>query len=382
MKRMFAQLAAVTVLTAISCTGAQEEEFWVGADISGCTTMEVRGEKLYGPEGDSPVECTALMKQLGLNAVRHRVWVDPPVFNKRGIQPDSTWTESKGTCDKWDLLDKCLRAKQLGMEIMVDFHYSDWWADPKKQPIPKSWEGHSYEQMKEDLKAHTIDVLTLLKDNGVTPKWVQVGNETRNGLLWNIVTNELGWELLDENGNVTITEHMGHSKYEPEHYAGFIDAGYEAVKSVFPDAIVIVHLDNGYDSAMYDWNLGILEQYGARYDMVGMSLYPYWAAKEGGRTDADGVINDCFANVQHVFERFGKESMIVETGFEVNEQDSTIMEESARQMALTMTLARQSEHCHGVFYWAPESRPHDGYSLGAFGSDGRPTIIMDALANK
>ena len=76
------------------------------------------------------------MKELGLNAVRHRVWVDP---SKHG-----NW------CSKEDLLVKCQRAKALDMEILVDFHYSDWWADPAKQNIPASWSGHSYEQMKED----------------------------------------------------------------------------------------------------------------------------------------------------------------------------------------------------------------------------------------
>ena len=75
---------------------------------------------------------------------------------------------------------------------------------------------------------------------------------------------------------------MGHSVLDPEQYAGFIKAGCRAAKEVFPDCITIVHLDNGYDSAMYDWNLGLLEKYGTEYDMVGMSLYPYWAALEGG----------------------------------------------------------------------------------------------------
>ena len=121
-----------------------EPEFWLGADIGWCTEYESKGYKFYNNEGQER-ECTALMKELGLNAVRHRVWVDP--------SGHGNW------CSKEDLLVKCLRAKALDMEILVDFHYSDWWADPAKQNIPASWSGHTYEQMKQDLAGHTIEVL-------------------------------------------------------------------------------------------------------------------------------------------------------------------------------------------------------------------------------
>ena len=148
--------------------GGGRRTFWLGADISWATGMEKRGELLYGFEGDSPVECSALMKDLGLNALRFRVWVDP----------------MGGECDKYDLLEKCRRAKAQDLAIMVDFHYSDYWADPQHQPVPKAWKGHSYEEMLGDLRAHTVEVLQLLKDNGIEPEWVQIGNETTHGLLW------------------------------------------------------------------------------------------------------------------------------------------------------------------------------------------------------
>ena len=164
----------------------------------------------------------------------------------------------------------------------------------------------------------------------------------------------------------------GCAVYDPDS-----DAGYEAVKSVYPKAIVIVHLDNGYNQELYDWNLGILEQYGTRYDMVGMSLYPYWAATNGF-TDADKVIADCMDNIGHVWERFGKETMIVETGAEVVLDDPERMAESVRQMALIAHSARRTPHCLGLFYWNPCCRPR-GYKLGAFDMEGRPTGIMDAF---
>lgn len=376
--------AAGAALLLSSCSGKEskliDDHYWLGADISSANGMKARGSYLKDFDGN-PTELTQLMKNLGLDAVRYRVWVNPRRRGRPGASQSGEVSHA-GMCDKEDLLQNCLIAKELGMAIMVDFHYSDTWADPKHQPIPAAWLGHDYETMKKDLYNHTVEVLQYLKDNGVEPKWVQVGNETRNGLLWNEKRLEPGQEA-DPN-DIPVAEHMGHSKLDPEQYAGFIHEGHKAVKSVFPDCITIVHLDNGYDSEMFDWNLGLLEKYGTEYDMVGMSLYPYWAAKEGGRPDADGVIEDCIANIKHVYERFGKESMIVETGYEVNEQVEGIIEESYRQFSKAIRESRDMTdgHCHGIFYWAPESHPRvgggGGYNLGAFGSDEKPTKIMQA----
>ncbi len=227
------------------------------------TEMESRGVKFYDKQGNER-ECMSLMADYGINAERMRVWVDP---SKHG-----NW------CNKEDVLKKCLRAKSLGQEIMIDFHYSDWRADPAKQNIPASWQGHSYEQMKKDLAAHTIDVLSLLKQNDISVKWVQVGNETSHGMLWSVKMDpKTGWEVKDENGRTQIVESMGHLDKNPEQYAGFFKAGYDAVKQVYPEAIVIVHLDNGFDNSLYNRNLDVLISNGAKFDMIGMSLYPYWS---------------------------------------------------------------------------------------------------------
>jgi arabinogalactan endo-1,4-beta-galactosidase len=301
------------------------------------------------------------MKELGLNALRFRVWVDP----------------TEHFCDKYDLLEKCRRAKAQGMAIMVDFHYSDYWADPQHQPVPKAWQGHSFEQMKEDLRAHTVEVLQLLKDNGIEPEWVQIGNETTHGLLWDY---KRGRSAMGSTGR-EYADTVGHIDFAPEQYAGFIQAGHEAAKSVFPRTRTIVHLDDGWNFAVYEKNLGILEEYDVDYDTVGMSLYPYWA-REKGRNDADGVIYDCIANIKKVYSRFGKESIIVETGFEVDENNPAVLEDGRKQLARIIREAKNNTggHCHGVFYWEPECRP-GRYRLGAFGSDGRPTPIMLAFTD-
>ena len=379
MKNIFGVLVLISTMWTISaCSSSSTKEeqneekveemvgFYKGADISWVTELESKGQKFYNANGQER-ECTALMKEYGMNAIRLRVWVDPSKHDN--------W------CNKEDVLVKANRAKALGMEVMIDFHYSDWWADPAKQNIPASWKGHSYEEMKKDLANHTKEVLQFMKDNGITPKWVQVGNETTNGMLWSVQTNEQGWEIKDENGNTIITESMGHASRNPEQYAGFFKAGYEAVKEIFPNAIVIVHLDNGFDEALYNWNLDILKNNEAEFDLIGMSLYPYWAESFHNKT-ADQTISGCMSNIKKVSAKYGCDVMIVETGMLCADEqgkliNASVLEEGYKQLARIIKESKEVG-CKGVFYWEPECKPSQ-YKLGAFTEDGRPTRIMDAF---
>lgn len=317
-------------------------DFVKGADVGFLAGQERRGQKFYDV-ADNERECLELLKNdYQISAIRMRVWVNP-----RG-----------GMNDKNELLTMARRVKALGLDLMVDFHYSDSWADPGKQYIPKAWLGHSYEEMKHDLRLHTIDVLSLLKADGIFPRWVQVGNETTNGMLWP----------------------MGDIRENPEQYAGFVRTGYDAVKEVFPQTMVIVHLDRGHRQSIYDWNLDTILKYGGNFDMVGMSLYPYWAMEGHPELNADDIITDCISNIRHVSEKYGCDVMIVETGYEVNEQNPEIMKDGGRQLARVIREARNETlgHCRGVFYWEPQCHPH-GYKLGAFDSNGKPTAIMEGF---
>lgn len=354
-------------------TTVMAQDFAIGADTGWNTEMESKGQQLFNWKGESR-ECTALMKEMGMNAIRIRVWVeDENGNNARG----NKW------CCNADVLEKARRAKALGMDIMIDFHYSDWWADPAKQNIPKAWEKHSYKQMLNDVTSHTTSVLSMLKDNGITPKWVQVGNETSNGMLWSVEKDpETGWEKKDEKGNTIITKAMGHLERNPKQYAGFFKAGYDAVKSVFPEAIVIVHLDNGFDNNLYTRNLEVLKTNGATWDMIGMSLYPYWSMQSGRESSAQEAFRDCMKNIRSLSKKYGCDVMITETGFEVNMQDTWVMEQGREHLAQLLKLARTSTegHCRGVFYWEPECIPHQ-YKLGAFTDKGAPTSIMRGYVN-
>ena len=321
------------------------KDFVKGADVGFLAGQERHGVKFHDRNGHER-ECLELLKNdYQMSGIRLRVWVNP----------------RNGDCGKEEVLAMARRVKALGMDLMIDFHYADSWADPAKQPIPAAWKDHTYKQMRKDLRRHTIEVLSLLKRNGIEPRWVQVGNETANGLLWP----------------------MGHIEKNPEQYAGFIRAGYDAVKKVLPKAIVIVHLDRGHKQDLYDWNLDIVRKYGGKWDMIGMSLYPYWAMEGHPELNADQIITDCMANIRHVSEKYGCDVMIVETGFEVNMQHPEVMDEGRRQLTRVIHEARTqtNNRCRGVFYWEPQCLP-GGYKLGAFDSNAAPTAIMEAFVEK
>lgn len=347
---------ALLMLASTATINSQEtqNDFVKGADVGFLAGQERRGVRFHDREGRER-ECLELLKNdYGMSAIRLRVWVNP-----RG-----------GDCGKEQVLAMAQRVKALGMDLMIDFHYADSWADPAKQPIPAAWKDHTYKQMLKDVKQHTIDVLSLLKKNGIEPRWVQVGNETANGLLWP----------------------MGHIEKNPKQYAGFIRAGYNAVKKVLPKALVIVHLDRGHKQSLYDWNLDIVKQYGGKWDMIGMSLYPYWALNDNNNKNedlkeyskkADQIITDCMANIRHVSQKYGCDVMIVETGYEVDEAHPEVMEEGRRELARVLHEARTQTdgHCRGVFYWEPQCLP-GGYKLGAFDSKASPTAIMEAFTEQ
>ena len=331
MKSFKNYILCMAVMTATSVFA--QEPFWLGADISGTTALEAHGGQLFNAQGEKR-ENTQLMKDYGLNAVRLRVWVNP----------------KDGFCNKEDVLVMAKRAKAHDMAIMIDFHYSDWWADPAKQNIPEAWKELDYKQMKKALAKHTRETLQLLKDNDIDVKWVQVGNETTHGFLWN----------------------MGRAEKNMKQYAGLSDAGYSAVKKVYPKAICIVHLDGGCDIKRYHFIFNGLKQYKSRYDMIGLSVYPYWDIEAGLTKSDQETLDKAIANICQLYQEYGKELMIVETGYNADEPEkgkkflSDLIEASVNQT---------EGHCKGVFYWAPELEGH--YKLGAFRNH-RPTIIMDA----
>ena len=234
---------------------------------------------------------------------------------------------------------------------MIDFHYSDWWADPAKQNIPKAWQQMNYEQMRKALAQHTRETLQLLKDNGIDVKWVQVGNETTHGFLWP----------------------MARAEEQMQHYAGLTQAGYDAVKEIYPQAVCIVHLDAACDLKRYQFIFDGLKQYGAKWDMIGLSVYPYWDIDAKLTKDEDETLTKAIANINALYKTYQTPLMIVETGYDADHPEA-----GKKWLKRLISAARTQTdgHCKGVFYWAPEAEGH--YRLGAFRNH-RPTAIMDAF---
>lgn len=310
------------------------EPFWLGADVSGATMNERMGHKLLDAQGKECEE-VALMKAYGLNAIRLRIWVNP----------------KNGWCSKEDQLVLALRAKKLGMPVIISFHYSDTWADPGSQTIPAAWKGYNYREMKNAVDAHTREVLTYYKAHDIDVRWIEIGNETTHGMLWE----------------------MGRAETQMENYCGLTEAGCLAAKSVYPDAKTIIHIDGGVDPQRYNVLLNAFEVNHVHYDWVGLSCYPYWDQKQHLEFKDGHTIIDCVANINGIFKKWGKDCMVVETGYDADYPDK------GYQFMKTFIHALRTEtdgHCHGIFYWAPEI--DSGYKLGAF-RNGRPTHIMDAF---
>ena len=307
--------------------------FAVGADVSWITQMEAANKLFYNAAGQQK-ECMQLLKDLGLNTIRLRVWVNPA----------NGWNGSA------DVVAKAVRAKNLGMRIMIDFHYSDSWADPGQQTKPAAWIGQNVDSLKNSLANHTTQILTTLKNNGVTPEWVQVGNETNDGMLWP----------------------EGKASTSMYNFTQFLNAGYDAAKSVFPNTKVIVHISNGHDNNLFRWMFDGLKNNGAKYDVIGMSLYPSYFG--GGWQAANNLT---LINMNDMVSRYNKEIMIVEVGMP---WDNATECKLFVQDLISKTKSIPNNKGLGVLYWEPQSYGNwQGYTLGAFDNYGKPTVALDAF---
>ncbi|WP_151087758.1 glycosyl hydrolase 53 family protein [Hymenobacter baengnokdamensis] len=326
-----------SVLLLFSCwhpAAAQTSSaFAKGADVSWVTEMEASGYKFYNKAGAQQDLFQLLRDDYGLNTIRLRVWVNP----------------TGGYSGPDDVLAKAKRAQALGLRLLIDFHYSDNFADPGKQTKPAAWQNYTVAQLKQAVYDHTTAVLTSLKNNGITPEWVQVGNETNDGMLW-------------PEGRITVNG-FGN-------FAQFVDQGYAAVKAVSPTTKVIVHFANGQDNGAFRYFFDGLQANRARWDVMGLSLYPDAATWYTYTAQAQANMNDLVTRYP------GKEVMVVEVGLD------NYVPIATRQMLLDLiakTQAVAGGKGLGVVYWEPEVYNWQGYNKGAWGSDNRATVALDGF---
>jgi arabinogalactan endo-1,4-beta-galactosidase len=306
-------------------------QFANGADVGWLSQMEAQGYEFYNDEGIKK-DCLEILQEHGINSLRFRVWVNP----------------RNGWCGKKDVAYMTHRANSMGFRVMLDFHLADSWADPGKQPIPAAWRSDSsnYLALAEHIYDHVYDVLDTLKSIGVTPKWVQIGNETNDGTLW-------------ETGRAS--KHMSN-------FAAMINSGYNAVKAIDGTIQVIVHLSNGHDISMYRWMFDGLKNNGAKWDIIGMSVYPYWAHLPWA-TDNERALE----TMKDMIARYQTQVMVCETGHLYNEPTT------AYNFLVDLIRKTKSVGGLGVFYWEPECY-NWGYNMGAWDPvTKKPTIALDAF---
>lgn len=309
---------------------AHEETFAFGADISWLSQQESWNTVYRNRAGQKADLMDILMDEQGMNALRFRVWVNP----------------SGGWSGKQDVIGLCRRAHAKGYDIMIDFHYSDTWADPGSQTIPAQWEGHSVDQLAQDIYDHTYDILSSLKKIGIIPKWVQIGNETKRGMLYDV-------------GKTSSTQ--GHVNF-----AKFVNSGYKAIKDVDESIQAIVHLPDGHDNGLYRNMFDNLKKNGAKWDIIGMSAYPRWSHLEPAEE-----IRQVIANVKDMKSRYGTPVMIVETGHYNNRPIES------NHFLVDFFDALIKNGVLGAFYWEPEAM--SGYELGAWDPDThQASLALDA----
>lgn len=322
-------------LSFTSCNSSKSV-FVKGADVGWLPQMEATGYKFYDQDGKE-TDCLQLLKERGMNSVRLRVWVNP------------SDDKASGHCSKEETIIMALRAQKMGMRVMIDFHYSDSWADPAKQNKPAAWKNYTFPELLNAVYDHTFDVVSSLKKAGVTPEWVQVGNEIPAGMLWPDGSTD-NWNQLGQ----------------------LLNKGYDAVKDVDKNIKVIVHVDEGNNNAKFRTFFDNATAQKVRYDIIGLSYYPYWIKKDYSETIADLEFN-----LNDMVKRYDKDVMIVEVGGEDDKVQNTY-----ELLKATIEAVKKVPNNRGlgVLYWEPQgAKSWSGYSLSAWQADGKPSPALDAF---
>lgn len=299
-------------------------DFIKGMDISTYAELEKLGAKYY--DHGEEREVLDILKDYGTNAVRIRVWVDP--YSESG--------ESYGAGEN-DLKTSVYIAKKCvakGFDFLLDIHYSDFWTDPGKQLMPKSWVGLSEEELEQKMYDYTVEVLQAFKEADAYPTMIQVGNELTNGLLWPIGRKAESDAPAEER------------EKQFDKIAKFVSAGIRGVHHM--DEIiaketgkadyklpVMIHLDNGGNNELYrDW----FDHYIARgedFDVIGLSYYPFW----------HGTLDALEYNLHDIAERYGKELIIAEVSMGFTMEDYASYEKLSKEQRKGMaTRAELVEH--------------------------------------
>ena len=253
-----------------------EEDFILGMDASCVPALEESGVKFYNFDGQEQ-DVFRTLAENGINYIRVRIWNDPFDSSGRGY--------GGGNCTIDTALEIGKRATAYGMKLLVNFHYSDFWADPGKQMAPKAWKGMEIGEKAQALYKYTRDSLKKLKQAGVAVGMVQIGNETNGHLC-----GEKTWFNMQQ----------------------LFSAGSRAVREIFPDALVAVHFANPENAGSYDTYASKLDYYQVDYDVFASSYYPYW----------HGSLENLSQVLTRIHSTYGKKVMVMETSYAYTPDDT------------------------------------------------------------
>ncbi|MBR2290908.1 MAG: glycosyl hydrolase 53 family protein, partial [Prevotella sp.] len=319
-------------LSATMTTASAQPKRLLGGDVSLLPSYEQQGT-VYKDFDGKPVKLLPFLKQQGWNAIRVRLFVDPE------NAPEGH--KGEGVCQNLNYVIRLSRQiKKAGLQLMLDFHYSDTWADPAKQFTPKRWENCSRQAMTDSIYTYTKASLLAMKQAGVSPELIQVGNEITNGMLWPTgklnPTAEENWEAVTD----------------------FLKAGCRACREVSPKAQIIIHTEKAGDWDITKSYYQHLRRYGVDYDIIGLSYYPMW----------HGTIPNLGENLRRLNWLFpDKPVMIVETAaYYSHERDHWAKPDQYSefypisiegQTQFTRELVTELNRHHnvtGLFWWFPE----------------------------
>ncbi|HQB32617.1 MAG TPA: glycosyl hydrolase 53 family protein, partial [Erysipelotrichaceae bacterium] len=253
------------------------EDFIMGMDASCVISLENSGVKYYDYQGKE-ADVYKVLAQSGINYIRVRIWNDPFDENGNGY--------GGGNCDLSNAIEIGKRASKYGLKLIVNFHYSDFWADPGKQQTPKAWENMNIEDKSQALYLYTKDCLIRLRQAGIDVGMVQLGNET-NGAM----TGESIWK--------NIIYHL-------------MSSGAKAVREIFPEALIAVHFTNPENSSSYQDYAKKLDYYDLDYDVFASSYYPFW----------HGSLDNLAAILSEIATKYNKQVMVMETSYPYTAEDS------------------------------------------------------------
>lgn len=247
-----------------------------GVDISSVIALENSGV-VFRDRNGQPQDIFLTLKEAGVNYIRVRIWNDP--YNAGGE------TYGGGVNDVETAVKIAERCHKYGLSLLVDFHYSDFWADPGKQYAPKAWTGFTADQKAQALKSFTHNALNRISVTGVNIGMVQVGNETTTGM-----SGETNWENICK----------------------LMNAASETIRNFDKNILIAVHFTNPEKSGWHDTLAGYLKRYNVDYDVFATSYYPYW----------HGTIENLTSVLRNISQKYGKYVMVAETSW-ANSFDDT-----------------------------------------------------------